>query len=115
MRLPWQVEGELQGSREMYEKMYRKVVQTQTDFIVRSQPDTTILFANPALCKALGTSLEKIIGQKWIDFADPNDLEIILQQLVKLTPENPSFIAENRDTADIASVWYIENGHNAIK
>ena len=88
-----QVEGELQGSREMYQR----VVQSQTDFIVRSQPDTTILFANPALCKALGTSLEKIIGQKWIDFADPNDLEIILQQLVKLTPENPSFIAENRD------------------
>ena len=92
-----QVEGELQGSREMYEKMYRKVVQTQTDFILRSQPDTTILFANPALCKALGTSLEKIIGQKWIDFADPDDLEMTLQQISQLSPENPTFIAENRD------------------
>jgi diguanylate cyclase (GGDEF)-like protein/PAS domain S-box-containing protein len=92
-----QVEGELQGSREMYEKMYRKVVQTQTDFILRSQPDTTILLANPALCKALGTSLEKIIGQKWIDFADPDDLEMTLQQISQLSPENPTFIAENRD------------------
>ena len=92
-----QVEGELQGSREMYAQMYRKVVQTQTDFILRSQPDTTIIFANPALCKALGASLENVIGQKWIDFADPGDLEIILQQLSQLSPENPSFIAENRD------------------
>ncbi|PZV27563.1 MAG: hypothetical protein DCF12_03945 [Snowella sp.] len=92
-----QVEGELQGSREMYEQMYRKVVQTQTDLILRSQPDTTILFANPALCKALGTSLEQVIGQKWIDFADPGDLETILRQISQLSPENPSFIAENRD------------------
>ncbi|MFM7573629.1 MAG: PAS domain S-box protein, partial [Snowella sp.] len=92
-----QVEGELQGSREMYAQMYRKVVQTQTDFILRSQPDTTILFANPALCKALGTSLEQVIGQKWIDFADPRDLETILQQISQLSPENSSFIAENRD------------------
>ena len=92
-----QVEGELQGSREMYQQMYRKVVQTQTDFILRSQPDTTIIFANPALCKALGASLENVIGQKWIDFADPDDLEIILQKISDLTPENSSFIAENRD------------------
>lgn len=92
-----QVEGELQGSREMYQQMYRKVVQTQTDFILRSQPDTTIIFANPALCKALGASLENVIGQKWIDFADPDDLEITLQKISDLTPENSSFIAENRD------------------
>ena len=88
-----QVEDELQGSREMYQR----VVQSQTDFILRSQPDTTITFANPALCKALGASLDKVIGQKWIDFADPNDLEITLQQLANLTPENSSFIGENRD------------------
>jgi len=88
-----QVEDELQGSREMYQR----VVQSQTDFILRSQPDTTITFANPALCKALGASLDKVIGQKWIDFADPNDLEITLQQLANLTPDNSSFIGENRD------------------
>jgi len=88
-----QVEGELQGSREMYQR----VVQSQTDFILRSQSDTTITFVNLALCKALGTPLERIIGQKWIEFADPKDLEITLQQLSNLTPENPSFIAENRE------------------
>jgi PAS domain S-box-containing protein len=88
-----QVKGELQGSREMYQR----VVQTQTDFILRSQPDTSITFANPALCKALGCSLENVIGQKWIDFADPDDLQSILQQISQLSPENPSFIGENRD------------------
>ncbi len=84
---------ELQDSRETYQK----VVQTQTDFVLRSQPDTTIIFANEALCNALGSSVEQVIGQKWIDFADSSDLERTLDQIATLTPENPSFIGENRD------------------
>ncbi|MEB3311762.1 MAG: diguanylate cyclase [Snowella sp.] len=88
-----QVEEELQGSRVLYQQ----VVQTQTDFILRSQPDTTITFANPALCDALGCTLEEIIGLKWINFVDPDDLEIVNQKIKHLSPENPSFVAENRD------------------
>ena len=88
-----QVEGELHDSREMYQR----VVQTQTDFILRSQPDTTITFANEALCNALGNPLAQVIGQKWIDFGDPDDLQNTLNQLSALTPANPSFIGENRD------------------
>ncbi len=88
-----QVEEELQGSRELYQK----VVQTQTDFILRSQPDTTITFANQALCNAMGCTLEEVMGLKWINFADPNDLAGISQKIEQLTPENPSFVAENRD------------------
>ncbi|BFM41040.1 EAL domain-containing protein [Synechocystis sp. LKSZ1] len=73
------------------------LLDSQQDFILHSQPDTTITYANPALCQALGCPLEEIIGRRWIDFADPNDLESILQQITQLTPENPSFTAENRD------------------
>jgi PAS domain S-box-containing protein len=88
-----EVENALQDSRAMYQK----VVQTQADFVLRSSPDTTITFANEALCKALGRPLEEVIGLKWIDFADANDLESIHHQLLTLTPAHPSFIAENRD------------------
>ena len=79
------------------ESRYRQVVETQTDFILRSLSDTTITFANKALCRSLGCSLEEITGQKWIDFGNPEDLQSILQQISQLTPENPTFIAENRD------------------
>ncbi|MEB3337811.1 MAG: PAS domain S-box protein, partial [Leptolyngbyaceae bacterium] len=79
------------------EKPYRQVVETQTDFILRSQPDTTITFANESLCRALGCSLEEVIGKKWIDFANPEDFQTTLQQISELTPRNPSFLAENRD------------------
>ncbi|MGG6296824.1 PAS domain S-box protein [Leptolyngbya sp. AN02str] len=79
------------------ESRYRHVVQTQTDFILRSHADTTITFANAALCYALGCTLDQVVGQKWIDFAEPGDLQRILQQIAALTPDAPTFMTENRD------------------
>lgn len=84
---------------EKSEVRYRKVVEAQTDFILRSRPDTTITFANPALCRVLGVSLEALIGRKWSDFAHPEDLEAgAFAAMAQLTPENPRCFVANRDT-----------------
>lgn len=85
-----------------YQKMYEKVVQTQTDFVLRSRADATIIFANPALCNALGCSVEEIKGKSWADFANPEELEETLAQIVNLTPEKPIFVTEKHN--------YRENG-----
>jgi diguanylate cyclase (GGDEF)-like protein/PAS domain S-box-containing protein len=90
------------------ESRYRQVVQSQTDFILRSLPDTTITFANQALCQAIGTSLQEIIGHPWIDFANSSDLEKdeTLQRLAQLTPDRATFMAVNRDQrADGQEGW----------
>ena len=80
------------------ESRYRKVVEAQSDFILRSLPDTTITFANKTLCSALGISLEEILGKKWIDFANPDDRqERVFNGLAKLNPKNPRFVVENQD------------------
>ncbi len=77
---------------------YRKVVEAQSDFILRSLPDTTITFANKTLCRALRNSLEDILGKKWSDFANPDDLqESAFKALAQLNPTNPRFVYENRD------------------
>ena len=78
------------------EQRYRQLVQTQSDLICRSLPDTTITFANESLCRVLGFSLEELKGKKWLDFANPNDLQNILERISQLTPEKPSFLSENR-------------------
>ncbi|WP_243418681.1 PAS domain S-box protein [Synechocystis sp. PCC 6803] len=88
-----QTKEELQGSKELY----RQVVQSQTDFILRSQPDTTITFANDALCQALGLALPEVIGLQWLDFIVEEDLKIVLDKIACLTPEQPQFINENQD------------------
>ncbi|AUC62086.1 two-component sensor / regulator [Cyanobacterium sp. HL-69] len=85
-----------------YQKMYEQVVQTQTDFVLRSEVDTTIIFANPALCEALGCTLEDIQGKSWGDFADPEDLKETIIQIANLTPHNPTFVTEKHN--------YQENG-----
>jgi PAS domain S-box-containing protein len=79
------------------ESRYRQIVQQQSDLILRSLADTTITFANQSLCNTLGVELEQVIGQKWIDFGSPDDLQSILQNIALLSPEKPSFIAVNRD------------------
>lgn len=89
--------NQIQQAMSQSENRYYQLVQQQTDFILRSQPDTTITFANDSLCDALGCTLEQIIGQKWIKFANSEDLETILQKISLLTPENNSFFSENRD------------------
>jgi diguanylate cyclase (GGDEF)-like protein/PAS domain S-box-containing protein len=78
---------------------YRQVVEAQTDFILRSRPDTTITFANAALCEALGIEATEIVGKQWGEFANSEDLESqVFQQIAKLTPRNPRCFVENRDT-----------------
>lgn len=87
---------------------YQKVVESQTDFLLRSSPDTSISFANPAICRALGRNLEEMIGYKWIDFANPEDLQDILRKIGELTPTNSSFLAENRDRRGDDSIGWTQ-------
>ncbi|MBE9241668.1 PAS domain S-box protein [Synechocystis salina LEGE 00031] len=95
---------DFQGSKELYQR----VVQNQTDFILRSQPDTTITFANDALCQALGLSLAEVIGLQWLDFISEDDLNIVLEKIACLTPEEPQFINENQDQRAGGVVGYTQ-------
>lgn len=79
------------------ERRYRQVIQVQTDLIMRSLPDTSITFANDALCLALNQSLENVIGQQWSNFVPPEDVENLYRKIAALTPENPIFENINQD------------------
>ena len=75
----------------------RQTIQAQTDLILRSLPDTTITFANDALCLTLGRGLDSVIGMQWSSFVPPEELETIYRKIAALTPENPSFENINLD------------------
>ncbi|MBF2098706.1 MAG: EAL domain-containing protein [Gloeomargaritaceae cyanobacterium C42_A2020_066] len=79
------------------EHRYRQILQAQTDLILRSLPDTTITFANEALCMALGRPLAEVIGSRWSDFVLPNEVEAIHRKIAALTPAAPCFENLNRD------------------
>lgn len=79
------------------EYRYRQVIQSQTDLILRSLPDSTISFANDALCLALGRSLKDVIGLKWSSFIPPDDFDETSRKIAALTPETPIFENTNPD------------------
>ncbi|HEY9646073.1 MAG TPA: EAL domain-containing protein, partial [Chroococcidiopsis sp.] len=79
------------------ESRYRQVIQAQTDLILRSLPDTTITFANEALCFALGQPVESVIGLTWDSFVPPEELSEIYRKIAALTPAQPTFENINRD------------------
>jgi PAS domain S-box-containing protein len=84
-------------SLKLSEERYRQVVETQSDFVLLSEPDTTITFANTPLSRALGMKTDDMLGLKWINFAKPEDLEPILEKIRNLSPTLPHFKTENRD------------------
>ncbi|WP_414550336.1 EAL domain-containing protein [Anabaena sp. CCY 0017] len=110
----------IQNSLLKSESRYRQVIQVQTDLIMRSLPDTTITFANDALCLALNQSLESVIGRRWSSFVPPEDLEEVERKIAALSPANPIFENINQDyRANNQIGWtqwinlgiFDENGH----
>ncbi|MDX2127760.1 MAG: PAS domain S-box protein [Chloroherpetonaceae bacterium] len=79
------------------ELKYRQLVESITEFILISKPDTTITFSNKALQSALGVSASDLLGKRWKDFAQPDDIIDIENKIKELTPSNPFFKTENRD------------------
>ncbi|MBD2461224.1 PAS domain S-box protein [Oscillatoria sp. FACHB-1407] len=79
------------------ETRYCRIVEAQTDFVLRSTADTTITFANTTLCRALGQPLEQVVGMQWSRFVAPGDLDLIHQKIANLSPKSPTFENVNPD------------------
>ncbi len=87
----------LESSPQASELCYRHLIQTQTDLLLRSAPDTTITFANRALCEALGLPFAQVLGLQWASFVPAEDLPEIHRKIANLSPQNPTFENINRD------------------
>ncbi|MDX1977815.1 MAG: PAS domain S-box protein [Pseudanabaenaceae cyanobacterium bins.68] len=79
------------------QQRYQQMIEMQSDYILHSLQDTTIIFANHALCNLLGLSLGQVIGKKWIDFIEPSEFEKIIGKIRQLCLDAPTFIFENED------------------
>jgi len=87
---------------------YYSMVQRQTDFVVRSRPDTVITFANDAFCNAFERSLSEMVGEPWATFVLPEDLPPLLAKVRQLTPAAPTFAGENRMVSPNAPVKWTQ-------
>jgi len=78
------------------ENRYRKVVEDQTEFIVRWLPDGTCNFVNDAYCRYFGRSREELIGSDYVPLIFEEDRPTVLQEIASLTPEHPFATNEHR-------------------
>lgn len=68
----------------------RSIVEQQTDWITRYEPDMTITFVNPAFARLQGMSPEQLIGRSLAEIKSPEAVERMRGQLATLTPDRPS-------------------------
>ena len=61
------------------EERYRNLVERANDSITIIQ-DGTIRYANPALVKLWGGSVEEIVGRPFTDFIDPNEIPKVIER-----------------------------------
>ena len=71
------------------EGRYRRVVEDQTELIVRCMPDGTRTFVNEAYCRYAGVPAEELIGKSFFPYIPEAERAAIYQKYASLTPENP--------------------------
>jgi PAS domain S-box-containing protein len=71
------------------EEKFHRIVEDQTEFIVRWKPDGTRTFANKSYCDYYGLSPEEAIGTSFFPLISETDRENVRKRVESLTPGNP--------------------------
>ncbi len=81
---------------ELSEERYRRIVEDQTEFVVRWFPDGIRTFANMNYCKFFGLDEYETIGTSFYDLLEPSDLKSLRDWIDSVTPEHPTRMHEQR-------------------
>jgi PAS domain S-box-containing protein len=88
------------------EDRYRRVVEDQTEFIVRWQPNGVRTFVNDSYCRYFGKSHDELIGSSFFPLITEEDRERVIKRIEALTPESPVSTADHRVIrADGSTGW----------
>ena len=71
------------------EERYRRVVEDQTEYVMRWLPDGTVLFANDSYCRYFGVASGEIEGANVFDLIPEVDHVRLRQKIASLRPESP--------------------------
>ncbi|WP_029933575.1 PAS domain-containing protein [Thiomicrospira pelophila] len=86
---------EIKQKLQASESQYQDLVESHPYMINRFFPDTTMTFVNTAMAEYFGFSVEKLIGQQWINMLSENDRLSNLRALECCSAENPTIAFVN--------------------
>jgi len=98
----------------LLEERYRALADAQTEFIVRSLPDCTILSANPAFADFIGVPCEQLIGTKYWPRVPEEDRPAARELYRSISPDNPEQVIEHRTQAPTGENRWVRWRHRAI-
>ena len=90
------VREQAEQALEKSEKLYRVMLEDQTEVIIRFKADNTIIYVNDAFCRMFGKTRDGLIGSTWSPVVFGEDLSLVNEKLGQLTPANPVVTIENR-------------------
>jgi len=89
------------------EDRYRKVVQDQTEFIIRYFPDGTRSFVNDSYCSAFNVSEKEALASNIFDSLPVEEVSRIKGKMASLSPENPVSTDEHSlKDGDGREIWH---------
>ncbi|HEY6988764.1 MAG TPA: PAS domain S-box protein [Bryobacteraceae bacterium] len=99
---------ERQAALRISEARYRDVVETQTEMICRSLPDTTLTFVNDAYCRHFEKPREELIGTKFLELL-PKAEQRRVGELIKATLEGqPSVPSDQQNLQSDGSTRWVQ-------
>ena len=78
------------------EERFRRIVEDQTEFIVRWRPDGTRTFVNDSYCRHFGQSRDKLIGTSFFPLISPDDRKVFEERVSSISPEAPVSHGEHK-------------------
>ncbi|MHA1909058.1 MAG: PAS domain S-box protein, partial [Candidatus Thorarchaeota archaeon] len=90
------------------EERYRRVIEDQTEFIIRWKADGVRTFANDSYCTFCGLTREEAVGTSFYDMISDEDLVKAKERIAAITPENPVSTAVLQTTLTDGSKGWTE-------
>lgn len=79
------IEEEMQINRQRYQYLAERFM----ELVCRFLPDTTITYANAALCRYFGITYERIIGRSFLELIADEDRHAVMNLFTLSNPQNP--------------------------
>lgn len=105
----------VEKSLRQSEKLYRQLVETQTDLIVRIDLEGRVTFANTVYCQAVGRELPELIGQSAFQFCHPDDLPEVKKNISNLLSAPHKSITHEKRLLTVNGIRWLQWNITAIQ
>jgi PAS domain S-box-containing protein len=79
----------MEAALRQSEMRYRRIVEDQTELIVRCLPDGTRTFVNEAYCRYNNSTPQELLGDSFLTCMDAEEQQIVLAKFAALQPSHP--------------------------